>query len=120
MFNFRELRFWIWVAVFFIALLTGMFANVSEAKFLSWPYMDKLAHFLYMGALATMLSRRWGMWPVIITGVLLSVGIEIGQHWTASRVPSVADALMGISGTLIAWGIYQIRPWHDLMERKIF
>lgn len=120
MFNLKEARFWIWVSLFFLALLAGVFGDTSHTKFLAWPYMDKLAHLLYMGALATLLSRRWKMWPVVITGTVLAVAIEILQNWTPPRSPDINDALWGIAGTWFAWGLYQTKWWRELLEKKIF
>ena len=120
MFNFKEARFWIWVAVFSLALLVGVLGDVSHFSLLGYPYVDKLAHFLYLGGLATLLSKRWSMWPVVITGTVLALGIEVLQHWTPTRTPDINDALWGVTGTWFAWGLYQTKWGRELLEKKIF
>jgi hypothetical protein len=106
-----QVRFVFWALLFVLALLAAVFGDTSHLPFLNWPYMDKLMHLLYMGALATLLARSWSMWPVVLTGSLLSILIELLQYFVPGRSCSVDDAIWGIMGVWFAWGLYQT-PWY--------
>ena len=115
-----ESHFWIWVGVFLGTLLVGVLGNFSSIEFVHRPYVDKLAHLLYLGAFATLLSERLKMWQVILSGTLLALFIELIQAYTPGRSCDINDAMWGIVGVWFAWGLYQARWWRTILTFKLW
>ncbi len=120
MLNFKDASFWIWVGVLLVAIFAGTTGDISQFKPMQWPYMDKAAHAIYLGALATLLSQKWRGWPVLAGCALVAVLIEVVQYWIPGRSSNVDDALWGIGGAALAWGLYQIKGYRKLLQTKIF
>lgn len=116
-------RFWTLLAILAAAMLWAFFGKMPQIEFLGYNWMgigvDKMIHMLYMGALATLLSKRWSMWPVILMGSALAIGIEFLQPYF-HRSFDLTDAAWGIVGTWFAWGLYQTKWYRYLLERKVF
>ena len=110
--------FWIFLTLFFTILAEAVFGNVSRLRFLSYSIggvgVDKIAHFLYLGALATLLCRRWGMWPIILSCTALALAIEFLQPYTR-RTFDLNDATWGIVGAWFAWGLYQMKWYRRIL-----
>lgn len=122
-FSAKNLRLWVWLAVISTALLLGVFGDTSRAEFLCWSWMglgmDKVAHMLYMGALATLMARRWKMWTVVLTGCVVAVAIEFVQPYF-HRDRDMTDAAWGMVGTWFAWGLSQTRWYVKMLDKKVF
>ena len=118
-----NLRLWAWLVLLTLALMLGVLGDTSHAGFLAWSWLglgvDKIGHMLYMGALATLMARRWGMWTVVIFGSVLALVIECVQPYF-HRDFALEDAAWGIVGTWFAWGLYQIPAYKKALETKLF
>lgn len=119
----KDARFWFLLIILVVALLVAVFGDTSRVEFLSWSFygmgMDKVGHMLYMGALATIMARRWKMWPVVITGCVLAVAIEFIQPYF-HRDRDMTDVAWGMVGTWFAWGLSQTKWYTKMLEKKVF
>jgi glycopeptide antibiotics resistance protein len=119
----RNLSYWSLVIVFVCTLAVAFFGNVPNAEFMRLHLfgieVDKIAHLLYLGALATLLAKRLNVWVVIILGVSIALAVEIIQP-NFHRAYDLDDALWGVIGTAAAWGLYQIGWYRRLMEWRVF
>jgi len=115
-----EKYFWVWPLILLLAVGMGVFTDLSGNPVLTMPNMDKIAHASYLALFTTLLARRWPVWATILAGIIVSVGIELGQMLTPSRSADINDALWGIVGSWIGWGLYQIKVYKKFLEYKLW
>jgi VanZ family protein len=91
-----------------------LFVGAEEAgktHFFPAPW-DKLAHFLYYGSMAALLShgvgRRW-LWLPLLLVPLVGAADEWHQFYTPGRDASVFDWIADAAGTIVAVTIYSRR-----------
>ena len=99
-------------AAFFIAATLFLGAEeVGKASLFPAPW-DKLAHFLYYGTMAALLShgvgRRW-LWLPLVLVPLVGALDEWHQLYVPARDASVFDWLADGAGTIVAVYIYSRR-----------
>ena len=80
--------------------------------------MDKLAHFLIYGLLATLILRtqngrpvrRFGAWGAVLLAMAYGVSDEFHQSFTPGRTVEWADLLVDTAGAALA--VYLYSRWH--------
>jgi glycopeptide antibiotics resistance protein len=75
-------------------------------------FLGNVAAFVPVGLLVPMLIRRWQAVTVLVTAILLSVGIELGQYAISRfidvpyRSADIDDVILNVAGALIGYAIY--------------
>ncbi len=73
--------------------------------------LDKVAHALFLGTVAALLSAGWhGTRPLLAFLIASCIGAadEVSQMFLPGRHPEAADLLVGMAGALI--GAFALRP----------
>lgn len=77
-------------------------------------FVGNLAAFIPVGLLVPMLIRRWQALAVLLTAVVLSVGIELGQFAISRlvdvpyRSADIDDVILNVCGALIGYAIFVV------------
>ena len=112
-------RFWFWslLTIGTVFIITTVPMPESASRIL---YLDKLAHALFMGLIATVLARRIRPWAAIGAGVVISTVIEFIQFFIPWRSCEVADAVCGSIGSVLAVGLYQWKAYRNWLEHILW
>lgn len=121
-------RAWLWPLLLTASLLTVSGLHVTpELPGLRLVSLDKLAHVLYYGLLATLVLRL----PTLKVGFhrallacLCTVFVGLADEWRQSMNPArsfeVADALADVLGTVIAIQLYRLWPaYRNFLEAPV-
>jgi len=125
----REVRSWVpWLWPATLAAAIALASGRSEVAGPDIVNIDKLAHFLVFGLLATLIARIDGVraWPGLGLGwavVLASTyGLldEYHQSFTPGRFVEVADWVADTLGAAVAVALYARWPWYRrLLETRL-
>ncbi len=75
----------------------GFFAETMAGV----DYVQNVVLFLPMGWIAN--RGRWSVWRTVLTGALLSGGIEFAQQWIPGRTTQASDILCNTAGAALGW-----------------
>ena len=59
-----------------------------------------------LGPIALPVLRRW--WLILPLALLLSVSIELAQHWIPDRSADIDDVIVNVTGALIGYGFWRL------------
>lgn len=120
-----------WVPWLWPAILAGVISLASGRSHLAGPEIvniDKLAHFLVFGLLATLMARIDGVraWPGLGLGWAVALASAYGlldeyhQSFTPGRFVEVADWVADTLGAALAVALYARWPWYrNLLETRL-
>lgn len=118
-------RGWLWPLVFAAALVVESSQSRVSMPTGIWQ-VDKIAHFLAFGLLATVTLRALRIespgWRAVIAVLLVSLfgaSDEIHQHFTPGRSCDIFDWLADTLGAGLAVSLYVFWPaWRRLLEMR--
>ena len=92
-------------------LIVGLWLTLQPAHPLpSQVVDDNLVPFLLplglLGPIALPVLRRW--WLILPLALLLSVSIELAQHWIPDRSADIDDVIVNVTGALIGYGFWRL------------
>jgi VanZ family protein len=90
-------------------------ARVAEIN----HWMDKYGNMVLFTPVAILVPMWWPpvrWWQIVLVGMLLSIGVEVGQYVAGGRMSQINDVLVNTSGVAVAATIFSIVRW--LVRRR--
>jgi undecaprenyl-diphosphatase len=109
-------RWLLWPQIALVIIISLVaYLNILPQQLLTWPFADKVLHFILFGMVAFWLNlwlqgraMRWGGWSMPVAILLpLSVALfdEGLQHFSPIRSMSLSDLLADLAGLLLFWSL---------------
>ena len=125
MLRFRFPRIWLGIGLLLIALMIGASFMPNFSPAIYFEGIDKVGHFVAYLAVtcwfSLLFTRGRDRWAVAATLVILGIGLEYLQLFSASHVFEYADIGANAAGVLCALLLVQIRFSRGLVaaERRL-
>jgi len=122
----NSLRFPIWIWPLSLAATIFVVSGGQPAGPGNVPYLDKVAHFLIFGLLATLIlrTRKSSSWSWTLTALIITSGFgaadEFRQSFTPGRFVEWQDWLADTLGAITAICAYRWLPIYSrILEHKL-
>jgi glycopeptide antibiotics resistance protein len=69
-----------------------------------------------LGPIALPVLRRW--WLILPLALLISVSIELAQHWIPDRSADIDDVIVNVAGALLGYLVYRVLRLFGLRNRE--
>ncbi|WP_111721258.1 VanZ family protein [Homoserinimonas sp. OAct 916] len=98
-----------------LARVLELFSRHASTEWITFnliEFVANIAMFVPVGVFFVLLFGRRQWWLAIVFGVLVSVGIELAQHfWLPTRVADVRDVIANGAGTMIGVIFVELFTW---------